>query len=235
MTKSYLFFLLLASYINTSCSHDPIITPTPSAPKDSTYLALGDSYTIAESVDPASSYPMQISDSLKKANINLKSVRIIARTGWTTGQLQSAIDAAQIKDSTYTLVSLLIGVNNQYRGYSIEEYKTQFTNLLTQAIQFAKGVKTHVFVISIPDYAFTPYGQGSGDPNQISAEIDRFNAANAAITKAMGVQYFDITPISRQGIKDKTLVANDGLHPSAKQYSLWTSLMLSNIKKMIAQ
>ena len=157
-------------------------------------------------------------------------VRIVAKTGWTTDELQAGIDNANLADSSYSLVSLLIGVNNQYRGRSVEDYKPEFTALLNQAIIFAGGRVERVFVVSIPDYAYTPFGNGN---TTISEGIDEFNAANRQITESLGIRYFDITPISREGFADPALVASDGLHPSGKQYAQWVSLMLPAVKEMV--
>ncbi len=192
-----------------------------------TYLALGDSYTIGESVSEKERFPVQLSDSLKAAGIRIKTPRIIARTGWTTDELKNAIIAANIPATTpYDVVTLLIGVNNQYRGRSVEAYKPEFTDLLNMAIQFAGGKKERVFVVSIPDYAYTTFGKGNPT---ISKQIDEYNAANEAITKNRGVTYINITPISREGLKDPSLVASDGLHPSGKQYSRWVQLLLNPV------
>ena len=202
-------------------------TPSVSTPNTGIrYLALGDSYTYGESVPEKERFPNQLVDSLGKQNIKITSLRNIARTGWRTDDLQAGISAAGIADSTFDMVSLLIGVNNQYQNRSIEVYKTEFTELLNQAIKFAGGRKNRVVVVSIPDYAFTPFGKSSV---RISTEIDNFNAANEQITKAYGIAYVNITPISREGIKEPTLVADDGLHPSGKQYGRWVSAMMPTV------
>jgi lysophospholipase L1-like esterase len=202
-------------------------TPSVSTPNTGMrYLALGDSYTYGESVQEKERFPNQLVDSLAKQNIKITSLRNIARTGWRTDDLQAGISAAGIGDSTFDMVSLLIGVNNQYQNRSIEVYKTEFTELLNQAVKFAGGRKNRVVIVSIPDYAFTPFGKSSA---RISTEIDNFNAANEQITKANGIAYVNITPISREGIKDPTLVADDGLHPSGKQYGRWVSAMMPTV------
>ncbi len=198
--------------------------------KDSTftYLALGDSYTIGESVKEAERFPNQLADSLKTDGINIGTVKIVARTGWTTDELESGITAFGLTATdTFDMVSLLIGVNNQYRGRSVEDYKPSFTTLLQRAIKFAGGKKERVIVVSIPDYAYTPFGGGR---QSISTGIDQYNAANEAITRSMGVAYAQITPISREGLNDPSLVAGDGLHPSGKQYGLWVGVMKPIVK-----
>ncbi len=232
MLKMFMLSTLFAA-LTISCSKEkgdpsvskPIIDTTTVSPtiKNITYLALGDSYTYGQNVLENERFPNQLADSLVKQNIKVKNLRNIARTGWRTDDLQAGITAAGIADSTFDMVSLLIGVNNQYQNRSIEVYKTEFAELLNQAIKFAGGKKNRVVVVSIPDYAFTPFGKSSV---RISTEIDNFNAANEQITKANGVAYVNITPISREGIKDPTLVADDGLHPSGKQYGRWVAAMM---------
>jgi lysophospholipase L1-like esterase len=211
------------------------ITPSVITPEnaDSTkirYLALGDSYTIGEKVATNERYPEQLIEALTKDGLKFQSLRTIARTGWTTEELSNAITDAKINDSTYTMVSLLIGVNNQYRGRAVETYPAQFEGLLQKAIQFAGGKKEKVFVVSIPDYAYTSFGNGN---TQISACIDAYNKVNKEVSDKYGVTYFNITPISREGLTDKELVATDGLHPSGKQYKRWVDLMLADVKKLL--
>jgi lysophospholipase L1-like esterase len=200
----------------------------PTAPVQ--LLALGDSYTIGQSVAEADRWPNQLAKGLQASGLEVARTQIIARTGWTTGNLIGAIQT-QKPDSNFNLVGLLIGVNNQYQGRTLAEYETQFTQLLQTAIAQAGGHKERVFVVSIPDYGYTPYGQ-SNQAN-ISAALDQFNASNLRITQATGVQYFDITPISRRGLAEPDLVASDGLHPSGKQYSAWVELMLPRVKEMV--
>ncbi len=226
---SYKFLLLLLPLLAATCTEkEPKSEIEPA--KQLTYLALGDSYTIGQSVLEIERYPNQLAEKLRPLGHDLNHVRIIAKTGWTTDELSAGIASSNLTaDSTYDLVSLLIGVNNQYRSRSVESYKPEFTALLNQAIGFTKGNKDRVFVVSIPDYAFTPFGNGRTD---ISEGIDAYNAANREITEAMGVRYFDITPISRQGLNDPLLVASDGLHPSGKQYAMWVSGMVAGVKEM---
>lgn len=198
-------------------------------PKNSTvrFLALGDSYTIGESVAELQRWPMQLAEGLRMRGYNCQSPVIVAVTGWRTDQLQSAITERKL-DKNYDLVSLLIGVNNQYQGRSIHEYEREFANLLEFAIQHAGKRKSNVIVLSIPDYGYTPFGKEK--QQHISAEIDAFNAANKRITQEYGVSYINITDISRQGMKHPELVAADGLHPSGKMYALWVSEILRSCK-----
>lgn len=216
---------------------DPDITTE--TPRDLTgaiyYLALGDSYTIGESVQEEERYPMQLADSLRKNDVDVAEIKIVARTGWTTDELATALARENLKEGEYNLVSLLIGVNNQYRGYSIVEYQAEFTDLLNQAIAYAGGHKDRVFVVSIPDWGVTPFGQIYGNPQRTAEEIDRFNDVNFAITESKGIRYFDITPISREALDDRSLVASDGLHPSGKMYTRWVEVMLPEILKMMGK
>lgn len=195
------------------------------------YLALGDSYTIGEAVAQNQSFPYQLSVKLNTQGIKAADPRIIAKTGWTTGELQGAIQSAAIT-SKFDIVTLLIGVNNQYRSNSIAIYRTEFKALLQTAIGFAGGNKAHVFVVSIPDWGLTPFGKGSGrDVNSISTAIDAFNAVNKEETISAGVSYTDITPGSRKVDTDVSLAASDGLHPSGKMYQDWVSLLAPAIVK----
>ncbi|MCX2573465.1 SGNH/GDSL hydrolase family protein [Pedobacter sandarakinus] len=201
-------------------------------PLDSTqisYLALGDSYTIGEAVPINESFPFQLQHLLQGKQVNVNKPTIIARTGWTTDELQGAIVQANVKQK-YDIVTLLIGVNNQYRGYPISTYKEEFSALLETAIGFANGKKERVFVVSIPDWGATPFGKNDGRGAQrIAAEIDAFNTANREITLAAGVSYTDITPTSRNAAQDLALVASDGLHPSGKMYGEWANALLPKI------
>lgn len=191
------------------------------------YLALGDSYTIGESVAEAERWPNQLAEALNKKGIEVAKPTIIATTGWRTDNLKNAMTIAKLKNE-YDLVSLLIGVNNQYQGKSSEQYAIEFEDLLATAIQLAKGKKENVFVVSIPDYGYTPFGQPKQE--KISKELDQFNAINKTITEKHGITYFNITDISREGLKDKELVASDGLHPSGKMYSRWVELIVRDLK-----
>lgn len=220
-------FLLLA-IVYTGCSKNQSneamnTMPTPSG-SYKTLLALGDSYTIGESVTEAERFPNQALKILAAKGFNFKyPSTIIAHTGWTTQNLLDAIAVADAtKQAPYDAVTLLIGVNNQFQGRDTAEYRIQFTECLNKALLLSGNKKEHVFVVSIPDWGITPFGASYG-PAQVAAAIDRFNAINAAITLQMGIAYINITPISRQN--DPALVAGDGLHPSGKQYALWANLL----------
>ena len=190
------------------------------------FLALGDSYTIGESVAEADRWPLQLVARLHERGIAIDAPRILARTGWTTDELSAAMD-----DSTfappYALVTLMIGVNNQFRGRDAHAYREQFDALLLRAIQLAGGDAHRVIVLSIPDWGATPFGHGSGrDLAEVSAQIDAFNAAAQAATTTRGASWVDVTPVSREVAHDPSLAAHDGLHPSAAMYARWVVRVL---------
>lgn len=198
------------------------------------YLALGDSYTIGESVEPHERWPNQLASLLAPQFGGSRrgvEVTIIARTGWTTQELWEGMQAKKL-EPLYDLVSLLIGVNNQYRGYSLPEYRQQFVFLLNQAIGYAGDDPNRVIVLSIPDWGVTPFA-ADRDSQQIAAAIDAFNAVNREETERAGAHYVDITPISRQVRNDPSLIAADGLHPSGKMYAEWVKLVLPIVLKVM--
>ncbi len=210
--------------------------PVVEIPGDSTLkiLALGDSYTKGESVAFAKNFPNQLTDSLQADGWKIAHTRIIAQTGWRTDQLQTAIAGAQLQDSVYDLVMLCIGVNNQYQNGNFNTYKTQFEQLLQTALVRAGNRKERVFVVSIPDWAYTSYGQNfSKPPEQISQEIDQYNQANRSITEQYGIAYVSITDVSRRGLAQPDLVAVDDLHPSAVQYTEWVQLLLPFVREAL--
>ncbi len=184
------------------------------------YLALGDSYTIGESVPEAGRWPMQLAAALRERGVAIADPRIIATTGWTTDELSAAMDAAEPLGA-FDFVSLLIGVNNQYRGRNVGEYRIEFADLLDRAIALAGQRPQRVLVLSIPDWGTTPFGQASGrDTADIARQLDAYNAAAADECDARGVTFVDITPLSRA---PDAGVADDGLHPNATQYTAWTT------------
>jgi lysophospholipase L1-like esterase len=189
-----------------------------------TFLALGDSYTIGESVDPAERWPVQLVERLKGEGVHTRDPVIIAQTGWTTDELASGIENAGLTE-TYDLVALLIGVNNQYRGRDLDEYQVQFSYLLSWAISFAGGRPKRVLVLSIPDWGVTPFAEGR-DRNQIAREIDAFNEVKKTQSELAGAWYLDVTGISREAATNGLLVAEDGLHPSGAMYGLWAGAAL---------
>ena len=186
------------------------------------YLALGDSYTIGENVLANERWPEQLAALLRQQGIELGEPQIIARTGWTTDELSDAIDLAR-PNGPFEMVTLLIGVNNQYRQRPLDEYREQFVTLLQRAIGLAGGETGRVLVLSIPDWGVTPFANGQ-DRLAIAAAIDDFNRANADETRRLGARYVDVTPDSRQAASDPALIARDGLHPSGKMYADWAQL-----------
>ena len=192
--------------------------------KSKRFLALGDSYTIGESVAPAERWPVQLARMLQKEGVGLDEPQIIATTGWTTDELSAAIDRAPPR-GPFDLVSLLIGVNNQYRGRALAEYRGQFADLLKRAIGLAGSQPGRVLVLSIPDWGVTPFARGR-DRAAIGRAIDEFNAINAEAAQGAGARYVDVTPVSRQAVVDAALIAGDGLHPSGKMYTEWARLAL---------
>jgi len=183
------------------------------------YLALGDSYTIGEKVDSSQRWPVQLAEKITNLGLEIRAPEIIAVTGWTTDELLEGIGASGIK-GTYGLVSLLIGVNNQYRGLSAEEFRKEFRKLLDVSLRFAAGREKRVIVLSIPDWGVMPFARGR-DRKKIADEIDRFNEIKRQETEKKGVRFFNITDISRRADTDPSLIASDGLHPSGKMYRLW--------------
>ena len=202
------------------------------APAPLRMLALGDSYTIGESVAVVDRYPVQLVAHLRDSDrIIFDSPEIIATTGWTTGNLLDALSVAR-PAGPYALVTLLIGVNNQYQGRSPSEYRSQLTTLLQQAIVLAGNRPSHVLVLSIPDYSVTPFGRSAADPSSIAAQIDSFNVISRQVTAGYGVAWLDITTESRRAADDLSLVAGDGLHFSGKEYERWAQLMEPVVKEM---
>ena len=198
------------------------------------YLALGDSYTIGEGVDAAGRWPVQLAAALRTHGIDLADPRILATTGWTTDELSAAIDAAEPL-GTFDLVSLLIGVNNQYRGRSVDAYRDEFDALLARATGFANGRADRVLVLSIPDWGVTPFAIQSGrDRIRIADELDACNAAARDACAARGIAFVDITPASRALGGAPEMLADDGLHPSAAMYVEWMRLALPAARRLLS-
>lgn len=232
MRRIYALILLLL----VSCSSIPTLPATSVPTVGETeipvlrYLALGDSYTIGEGVLETERWPNQLAGLLEPEGIETD-VTIIARTGWTTDDLWQAIQQRKVQPP-YDLVSLLIGVNNQYRGYDINEYRKQFVLLLNESIEYAGGDPDHVIVLSIPDWGVTPFAYGL-DTTQIANDIDAFNAVNREESEKANVHYVDITPVSRTALNDPALIAQDGLHPSGRMYTEWAKLTLPEALKAL--
>jgi lysophospholipase L1-like esterase len=224
-------FAIGAVYLLLACKKPSKASPAPQVITGSykTYLALGDSYTIGQSVTEAERFPAQTVSLLKKDTINFNAPEYIATTGWTTGNLINAINTTPPAKASYDFVTLLIGVNNQYQGRSQAEYATEFAALLNTAIQYAGNRANRVAVLSIPDWSVTPFANGQNKA-LIAKQIDSFNVINKQITLAKSVNYIDITPSTRMAATDPSLVATDGLHPSGKEYSKWAALLAAVIK-----
>jgi len=194
------------------------------------HLALGDSYTIGERVSVKNRWPNQLAKLLEAEGIPTE-VTIIARTGWTVKELWEGIQADP-PEGTYDLVTLLIGVNDQYRGYPVDGYREDFRFMLGKAIEYAGGNPDHVVVLSIPDWGFTPFA-ATRDTEPISQQIDEFNTVKLEETKSLGVHYVDVTLISRMGMNDFELIAGDCLHPSGKMYAMWAEKTLPIVRDIL--
>lgn len=202
--------------------------------KNLTYLALGDSYTIGEGVAEKDRYPVQLVEDLNKSGkYEFSTPQIIARTGWTVDELDAGINSSQTDEHGYDLVTLLIGVNNQYRGRPLTDYEKEFEAMLNRAIGFAKGQKDHVVVISIPDWGVTPFAANrNADQAKVASEIDAYNAAKKTICDRYGVAFVEITKDYRKIGAQPDMVVEDQLHPSGLVYARWTEKVLKEVKKM---
>ncbi len=232
LAKILVPILLLVACTQRSNESVMIVNPDASASKYS-FLSLGDSYTIGESASASDCWSVQLATMLQKEGVDMGSPDIIARTGWTTAELQDAIKASDNK-KTYDLVSLLIGVNNQYREQSQDRYRTEFKELLQTAINFAGGKPGRVFVLSIPDWGASPFAQGRNQ-KQIASEIDAFNAIAKEEAEKLSIAYVDITPLTRKAAGNDTQFASDGLHYSGQQMRLWAEKALPTVKALFRQ
>ena len=196
------------------------------------FLALGDSYTVGESVAASERWPERLALALTAAGLATDPPEIVARTGWTTGELAAGIDAAAPR-GPFGLVTLMIGVNDQYRDRPLAEYRTNFEALLARAVAFAGGRADHVIVLSIPDWGVTPFAAGR-DRADIAGSIDAFNgAAHDAVSRA-GTHWVDVTAISRRAAAEPALVAADGLHPSPALHAAWVERVLPEARAALA-
>ena len=221
---SNIVILFLIALLLGCSSESMMPTTEAAAPKNYKYLALGDSYTIGQSVCETCRFPIQLKDSIGKYlnTSDTFQVKIIAQTGWTTSNLKAAI-LNENPSNDYELVTLLIGVNNQYQNKPFSLYEQEFPELVYQAILFAKGDKSNVIVVSIPDYAFTPFGNGNAN---ISTQIDSYNSFAENYCNANNITFINITDITRLGLAQPELVAGDGLHPSAIAYAKFVERIL---------
>jgi lysophospholipase L1-like esterase len=195
------------------------------------YLALGDSYTIGEAVREDERWPNQVTAALSQEGQPVE-LTLIARTGWTVDELEQGI-LADPPQGSYRLVTLLIGVNDQYRGYPLEGYREDFRAMLGRAVEYAGGEAGRVIVVSIPDWGFTPFAAGR-ETETISRQIDEFNAVNFEEAGAAGAAYADVTAISRMALDDFELIAGDGLHPSGRMYRLWAEKILPIARRIVS-
>lgn len=195
------------------------------------YLALGDSYTIGEGVDPQDRWPVKLSEFITTYGLKVHTTKIIAKTGWTTAELIKGIFEDEI-NNRFDLVSLLIGVNNQYRGLDKEDFRIEFNELLDIGIGFAGGINTRMFVVSIPDWGVNPFARDK-DRSSITREVDAFNRVAREESQKKGVLYIDITSISRLAANDSLYTANDGLHPSARMYAMWVDKISVQVLRLL--
>ena len=196
----------------------------------SKFLALGDSYTIGQSVEVNQRWPVQFLKELKSSVNAIDTLQIIARTGWRVDELKEAMNSSNL-EPPYGLVSLLIGVNNQYQGQNANDFRPEFIEILEKSIKLVNDRKERLFVVSIPDWGASPYGFGF-DRAKVSKEINDFNSVVKEESEKRGLRYFDITAISRRALIDRTLIASDGLHPSGKMYKLWVDKIIPEISKI---
>ena len=217
------YFLCAALFFSWALQASELHVDPPSS-----FLALGDSYTIGESVDAAMRWPNQLVTALNRSGLEFEQPEIVAKTGWTTDELLAALDQASLEES-FDYVSLLIGVNNQYRGRSVASFEPEFTVLLERAISYSNRKANGVFVVSIPDWGVMPFAEGR-DARKIALEIDTYNKSIERICKIYGVRFFDITEISRKASENPSYVASDGLHPSGEMYAAWVNEVRSFFK-----
>jgi lysophospholipase L1-like esterase len=192
------------------------------------FLALGDSYTIGQSVDPSLRFPVQTKNLLQAEGLFIKDPQILATTGWTTINLLNAIQDANLQP-VYDIVSLLAGVNDQYQFHDTTGYRMRFDQLISRSVFLAGGKPDHVFILSIPDYSVTPFAAGY-DTMAIRIQIDQFNNINHELAIQRGCKYLDITPSTREARYDRSLIASDGLHPSGKEYAKWADRLAALIR-----
>jgi lysophospholipase L1-like esterase len=234
-----LFILSSIFYLNISACGEPkpiesdYMIATGTALPSISYLALGDSYTIGEAVDSTHRWPVQLADSLRRIHhLRVDEPQIVATTGWTTNELQHGIEQADLKDK-YELISLLIGVNNQYRGYAFEQFEKEYEVLIKWAIQHSLHGASGIFAVSIPNYGVTPFGQARGE-DTIRAELLAYDAKAKEICQRFGIPFFDITPISELTKDNPTFIADDQLHPSGLQYTEWVRSFASQVAELIS-
>lgn len=225
------YFLSLLCFYHFSCCSSSSTTSEKSikALKTKTFLALGDSYTIGQSVDYSLNWPNQLVKALKEGQIIVSSPKIIAKTGWTTSNLLRSTTSITEK---YDLVTLSIGVNNQYQGKPFNLFESEFKLLLDKAIEKCK-LKQNLIIVSIPDYGYTPFG--ATNRKKISEELDKYNDHIKKTCLSLSITYVDITEISRELSNNNKALANDNLHPSSFQYKQWVKLIYPQAKKILSR
>lgn len=228
-----LFFSLLLSACNTSNSVTQNIQNDNPSEMNYSYLALGDSYTIGESVAEKDRWPVQLVAALHERDYKVAPPKIIAKTGWTTGNLLAAMRSELNYTRKFDLVSISIGVNNQYQGKNIEDYEEELHEIFKLALNHSKLREKGVFALSIPDYGVTPYGEDNAET--IGEEIDEFNAVFRRVASEFEVDFYNITPISREAERNPELIAEDGLHPSGLMYRYWVDEIIDEIPQMLPQ
>ena len=223
LIRAFAALLLLAS-ASPACAEEE-------KPVSLRMLCLGDSYTIGEGVPESERWPSQLADALRKRSLSVADPQVIARTGWTTANLQDAIQAAELKPP-YDLVTLLIGVNDQFQRKEHDDYAARLDALVKRALELAGGRKERVVIVSIPDYSVTPFGKRF-DPERTTQELEHFNATGLAAAKQAGLAYVDITPGSKRAATEGALLAPDGLHPSAAMYAEWVQAILPVVEPVL--
>lgn len=228
--KKSLFLLILIGTL-TGCNSTSEIVNSNDA--DFSYLALGDSYTIGESVPVEQRWPVQLAEMLRARGYKMAAPKIIAKTGWTTGNLLDAMETNLNVQQDFDLVSILIGVNNQYQSKSISEYEAELNELFRKAINHSRTREKGVFAVSIPDYGATPFGEENSEV--IGREINAFNAVFRKVAEAYNVAFYNITPISREAKNNPELTAGDSLHPSGLMYRYWVDLIIEDVAKQLPE
>jgi lysophospholipase L1-like esterase len=246
MNRIYFGVLIVVMVFLGACSSDTDITPEGEKQSGSEntsgvdslyYLALGDSYTIGASVEPKERFPEQLTarlNAVHQDSVFIKSPDIIAKSGWTSSNLLDAAEQAEALNRPYDLVTLLVGVNNQYQRLPFVTFERDLEDLLHFAIEAAAGDTSRLVLVSVPDYAYTPFGQNFGEPAQISSEIEKYNGYLELQAEVYGIPFINVTPMSREGLQNPDLLAGDGLHPSAKMYTGWVNLMIRDAEKALS-
>lgn len=228
--KNLYFLFLSLLFFSCSSTVDSTNNQVPEDPK-LTYLALGDSYTIGESVMETERWPVQLAEQLRDRGYKMAAPKIIAKTGWTTEDLLRGMENELNIQRDFDLVSILIGVNNQYQGKLISEYEEDLRTIFRKAVNHSKTMEKGVFAVSIPDYGYTPFG--SANQEEVSAEIDRFNEVFRRVADEFEVPFYNITPISREAKENPELVASDGLHPSELMYQMWVDQIVNQVAEKL--